>query len=165
MEEVYFTPQHKIDAQLVGRKQYVKQEVSEYIYESNEDSNATPGHNIHTNGDEYVLPAQDREDTPEIRPQKEKKGNVQDIYDEDHYTLARNSGFDQDFSTSVLKNSKVVDHQSKHRVLNKSHMIVFCVILVLFAIGGIIAYVMIDRIGKPFIGFYTYDFMIFNFII
>ena len=153
MGEVYFTPQHKIDAQVVNRKQYVKQEVSEYIYESNEDSNATPDRNIHTNCDEYVLPAQDREDTPEIRPQKEKKGNVQDIYDDEgHYTLARNSGFDQDFSTSVVKNSKVVEHQSKHRVLKKSHMVVFCVILVLFAIGGVIAYVMIDRTGNPFIG-------------
>ena len=153
MGEVYFTPQHKIDAQVVGRKQYVKQEVSEYIYESNEDSNATPGRNIHTNSDEYALPPQDREDTPEIRPQKEKKGNVQDIYDEDHYTLARNSGFDQDFSTSVVKNSKVVEHQSKHRVLKQSHMVGFGVILVLFAIGGVIAYVMIDQKGKPFIGF------------
>ena len=153
MGDIYFSPQHKIDALVGNRKQYVKQEVSEYIYESNEDSNATPGRNFHTYGDEYALPPQDREDTPGIRPQKEKKRNVQDIYDEGHYTLARNSGFDQDFRTSKLKNSKVVEHQSKHRVLKKSHMVGFGVILVLFAIGGVIAYVMIDRIGKPFIGF------------
>ena len=149
MGDIYFSPQHKIDAQFVNRKQYVKQEVSEYIYESNEDSNATPGHNIHTNGDEYVLPAQDREDTPEIRPQKEKKGNVQDIYDEGHYSLARNSGFDKDFSKSVLRTTSTKSEQQvEQKMLKRSHLIIICVIIIVFSIGGILSYVLIDQIGK-----------------
>ena len=53
--------------------------------------------------DEYVLPPQDRGDTPEIRPSKIENRNVEDIYDEDHYTLARNSGFDKDFSSKAEK--------------------------------------------------------------
>ena len=99
-----------------------------------------------------MLPPQDREDTPEIRPRNEKKGNVYDIYDEGHYSLARNSGFDKDFSTSVVRNSKAIEHQSKHWMQKRSHLIVVSAILLLFAIGGVIAYVMIDRTGNPFIG-------------
>ena len=152
MGDIYFTPQQKIIAQVGNREQYVQQESSEYINESYKGSNATPSRNNHVNRDEYVLPPQDREDTPEIRPRKEKKENVQDIYDEGHYSLARNSGFDKDFSTSVVRNSKAVEHQSKHWMQKSSHLIVVCAILVLFAIGGVIAYVMIDRTGNPFIG-------------
>ena len=42
--------------------------------------------------DEYVLPPQDRGDAPEMRPSKTENRNVEDVYHEDHYTLARNSG-------------------------------------------------------------------------
>ena len=52
---------------------------------------------------EYVLPPQDRGDTPEMRPSKTEIRNVEDIYDEDHYTLARNSGFCKDFSNKAEK--------------------------------------------------------------
>ena len=152
MGDIYFTPQQKIIAQVGNREQYVQQECSAYINDSNKGSNATPSRNNHANRDEYMLPPQDREDTPEIRPRNEKKGNVYDIYDEGHYSLARNSGFDKDFSTSVVRNSKAVEHQSKHWMQKSSHLIVVCAILVLFAIGGVIAYVMIDRTGNPFIG-------------
>ena len=161
MGDIYFTPQEKIIAQLGNRERYVQQEGSEYITESNKGYNATPSRNNHANGDEYILPPQDRENTPEIRPHKEKKENVQDIYDEGHYSLARNSGFDKDFSTSVAKHSKVVEHQSTHRMQKSSHLIVVSAILVLFAIGGVIAYVMIDRTGNPFIGSAFCDFKIF----
>ena len=147
MGEVYFTPQHKIIAQIGKREPYMKQEGSEYIYESDKGFNATTSRNVRTNNDEYVLPPQDREHTPEIRPRKEKKGNVQDIYDEGHYSLARNSGFDEDFTKSGLENSKVFENQAGHGILKKSHMITICVILIMFAIGGILAYLLIDRIG------------------
>ena len=53
--------------------------------------------------DEYVLPPQDRGDAPEMRPSKTEKRNVEDKYDEDHYTLARNSGFGKDFSSKAEK--------------------------------------------------------------
>ena len=152
MGDIYFTPQQKIIAQVGNREQYVQQESSEYINEYNEGSNAPTSRINRANRDEYMLPPQDREDTPEIRPRKEKKENVQDIYDEGHYSLARNSGFDKDFSTSVMRNSKVVERQSKHWMQKSSHLIVVSAILVLFAIGGVIAYVMIDRTGNPFIG-------------
>ena len=76
MGDIYFTPQQKIIAQVGNREQYVQQECSAYINDSNKGSNATPSRNNHVNRDEYMLPPQDREDTPEIRPRKEKKENV-----------------------------------------------------------------------------------------
>ena len=71
--------------------------------------------NYLTKDDEYVLSPQDRDDSPEYRPSKENEGHEQDIYDEDHYTLARNSGFGKDFSTSVARKSKLSNSQPKRR--------------------------------------------------
>ena len=53
MGEVYFTPQHKIIAQIGKREPYMKQEGSEYIYESDIGFNATTSRNVCTNDDEY----------------------------------------------------------------------------------------------------------------
>ena len=149
MEDVYFTPLYKINAQVGNSQLVAHQASSEYIYEDNECSNTIPSCNYHAHGDEYALPPQDREDTPEKRPRTEKKGNIQNIYDEGHYSLARNSGFDKDFSKSVLRTTSTKSEQQvEQKMLKRSHLIIICVIIIVFSIGGILSYVLIDQIGK-----------------
>ena len=63
---------------------------SEYIYESDKGSTSFTSHDYDVEGDDYVLPARDRNYTFEIRPRKAEKGNEGDIYDD--YNLANNSG-------------------------------------------------------------------------
>ena len=104
--EVYHTPQYKIDA--IIRKYRLntdaEQASSDYIYEDGKDPTSNTFDNHHVKGDDYVLPPQDRIDTPKVAPRKSVKGKDQDIYDEDYYTLARNSGFGKDFANSVVNN-------------------------------------------------------------
>ena len=71
--------------------------------------------------DEYVLPPQDRGDNPEMRPSKAENRNVEDIYDEDHYTLARNSGFGKDFGSKAEKgNVEGVDEDGQYSLARNS---------------------------------------------
>ena len=128
--------------------------------------------------DEYVLPLQDRGDNPEMRPSKAENRNVEDIYDEDHYTLARNSGFGKDFSSKVEKgNVEGVDKDghyslarnsgfgkdfSKPDVINSSlsksqpesnmpkytNRIIICIIIGMLGIGVMLAAVLIGQSGK-----------------
>ena len=99
-------------------------------------------------GDDYVLPPQDRNDAPEIRPRKVEKGSGQDVYDEDHYTLARNSGFGKDFVNSSVNSLSVPNDTSDKKKLKRTHIIIICLIVVILGIGGGLAYLLIDRIGK-----------------
>ena len=115
MDGVYLTSQEKVDAILKNREVHPNNEQigSEYLYEANTGSNPISAPDYCVNGDEYVLPPQERDSTPEFRPCKEKKGKVPDLYDEDHYNLARNSGFGEDFANAVVRNSTVMKNHPK----------------------------------------------------
>ena len=129
--------------------------------------------------DDYVLPPQDRCDDPKIRPSKTDKRNVEDMYDEDHYTLARNSGFGKDFSHKAEKGnyegtnddgnyslarnsgfgkdfsksnaskSRVSKSEPESKIPKNTNIIIICIIGVMLGIGGILAYVIIGQLGKP----------------
>ena len=148
MGDFYLTPQYKIDALAKTHKipTNTRQVSSEYLYEDDKGANAIPSGNHLT--DEYVLPPQDRDDISVIRPRKEKKRNVEDIYDEDHYTLARNSGFGNDFNKSAARNSTVLENKPEQKMLRSTHVVIICLIFGLFAIGGVLAYVLVERIGE-----------------
>ena len=118
---------------------------AEYVYEENEMSTKS---GIKDGG--YVLPAQERNNAldvqqPTARPQNKKKPTPRDIYDEDHYTLARNSGFDADF-TDGRKHGKT-KRKKKKRMLTSETIIAISVILGIFAIGGVCAYIVTQRLG------------------
>ena len=148
--EVYHTPQYKINAitRKHGLNTDAKQASSEYIYEDGKGSTSNTFDNYYVEDDDYVLPPQDRNGTPEVRPRKSEKGTDQDIYDEDHYTLARNSGFGKDFGSSVVNNPCESKHNPCKKMIKCTNMVIICLIIALLGIGGVLAYVMIDRKGK-----------------
>ena len=181
MGDVYHTPQYKIEA-LSRDGQLHKntlQTGSEYLYEDTNGPSSPPSHGYRGKDDAYVLPPQDRGHTPEIRPRNAEKQNIDDIYDDGHYTLARNSGFDKDFSRkgdnenkedmydeghySLARNSGFGKDFSKPekgdsnvlkeigtapKTLNNTHMIIIIIVFMMLPIGGILAYVLMGRIGK-----------------
>ena len=117
----------------------------EYVYEENEMSTKS---GIKDGG--YVLPPQERNNVldvqqPTTRPQNKKKPTPRDIYDEDHYTLARNSGFDADF-TDEGKHGKTKRKKKKGMITSET-IIAISVILGIFAIGGVCAYIVTQRLG------------------
>ena len=210
MGDVYHTPQYKIDA--LTKNGQLQTNVhplnTEYLYEDGKGPNPIPPHIYPAKEDGYVLPPQGRHTALETRPRKEQKQNVEDLYDEDHYTLARNSGFAKDFSRGAEKHnvddiydedhytlarnsgfgkdfsrkagtenvegiydddhynlarnsgfgndfsksgvsdSKVTKKEQNSKIPIHRHMVVICIVVIMFAVGGILAYVMIDRIGK-----------------
>ena len=148
--EVYHTPQYKLNAitRKHGLNTNTKQASSEYIYEGDKGSTSIATHDYYVEGDDYVLPPQDRDDAPEVRPRKSEKGTVQDIYDEDHYTLARNSGFGKDFGNSRGNNPCESKNNPCKKMIKCTNMVIICLIIALLGIGGVLAYVMIDRKGK-----------------
>lgn len=199
MGDVYHTPQYKIEALSSSGQLHknTQQARSEYLYEDTNGPSSLPSHSYRGKDDAYVLPPQDRGHTPEIRLRNAEKRNIEDIYDDGHYTLARNSGFDKDFSRkgdngnvedmydeghySLARNSGFGKDFSKpekgdskvlkeigteRKTLNNTHMIIIIIVFMMLAIGGILAYVLIDRIGKnccilgncfPIFGQYIFD--------
>ena len=135
--------------------------------------------------DEYVLPPQDRGDAPEMRPSKTEIRNVEDTYDEDHYALARNSGFGKDFSPKAKKgnvegaydegnyslarnsgfekdfskpnvsDSRVSKNELDPKMPKNTNMIIICIIVVMLGIGAMLACVLITQLGKV-IYWYSY---------
>ena len=110
----------------------------------------------YVNYNEYVLPSQDNVTAhdciqPQLRPPKKyrrvtrkvkkrenvtrKKEVIQDVYDENHYTLARNSGF---VTYEPKYKGKFTDINTTRKIL-----IFLCALSVMLAIGGVIAYGMI----------------------
>ena len=84
---------------------------------------------------------------------RQKKPVVQDIYDEDHYCLARSSGFGPHDNVTLAKEydtSKDDDTQSektKNSLCTKNRMIfgaVACV-FILCGIGGIVAFIHLNK--------------------
>ena len=113
---------------------------AEYVYDDNEMS-SQPG--VIDGG--YLLPSQDRNNAcdveqPTTRPHNKKKPTVSDVYDEDHYALARNSGFDSNFTNGSKQGNK---KQKKKKIF----IITISVILGMFAIGGAGAYIVTLTLG------------------
>ena len=95
----YNTPAYKISKainQVGARGASEIQGDFEYMYEENRAGHLSTNKPYITE-EYYVLPAQNRKtasynEQPVMRAQNIRKPIVTDIYDEDHYTLARNSG-------------------------------------------------------------------------
>ena len=118
---------------------------AEYVYDDNEMS-SQPG--VIDGG--YVLPPQDRNNAcdveqPTTRSHNKKKPTARDIYDEDHYTLARNSGFDLNFANGS-KHGKT-KREKKNRLLTSQNIIAISIICGVFTIGGVCTYILTLRLG------------------
>ena len=150
MGDVYHTPQYKIEA-LSRNGQLGKntqEPTSEYLYEDSNGPSWLPSRSHSGKDDAYILPPQNGGHTPEIRPCDAEKRNIEDMYDEGHYSLARNSGFRKDFSKPEKGDSKVSKTGKESKALSRTHLIIILIVFMMLAIGGILAYVLIDRIGK-----------------
>ena len=121
----------------------------EYVYEENK-KNHSPSSKTYTTDGNYVLPPQDRDNfnntTEQIRrPRNERKPTVSDIYDEDHYTLARNSGFD--FGSKDTSKGATANAQEKKRLFTSKNLMIISLILGIFGIGGICAFIVMRTQG------------------
>ena len=157
LNEIYFTPQHQIEAMVRrGEIEFDSgQRESDYVNKTTEGSDVPSSNNSLVNG-VYVLPPQDRTTNnnsvqPQMRPVRTKKPVVQDVYDEDHYCLARNSGF---FTNEPANTNERVDVERNPKTSNKlkgwrlkTIMVIIGIILVTFSIGGIVAYLVNRRQG------------------
>ena len=106
--------------------------------------------------DDYVLPPQDRNtatynEQPAMRAPNIRKPIVTDIYDEDHYTLARNSGILTDHPPLDLDDAKY-KHQSsitkknkKNGILSSNNLVVIFLTFGIFAIGAVCTYIVIKN--------------------
>ena len=107
----------------------------------------------------YVLSPQDRKNVPTIqeptiRTHTKKTATISDIYDEDHYTLARNSGILTDHP-SVFQgdaNQKSADatnnEKNKKGIFSSKNLMIVALIFGSFAIGGVCAYIVMSRQGS-----------------
>ena len=121
----------------------------EYVYEENKNNHSPPSKTYATAGN-YVLPPQDRDNTNDIteqvrRPRNERKPTASDIYDEDHYTLARNSGFD--FGSTDTNKSARANDQKKKGLFTSKNLMIISLIFGIFGIGGICAFIVVRRQG------------------
>ena len=125
----------------------------------------TPGYKIskatkpYITKDDYVLPPQDRNtaaynEQPSMRAPNIRKPIVTDIYDEDHYTLARNSGILTDHPPLDLdddndKNKSAIPKSNKKNgILNSNRLMMNFLIFGIFAIGAVCTYIVIKRQDK-----------------
>ena len=155
--EVYFTPQSKIDA-MARRGELeldIVQRESEYVYDTDEGSNVPSSNSSYTH-DEHVLPLQDRTTNdnttqPTMRLPRATKQVVQDIYDEDHYCLARNSGCLTDGPLNSTERADGhyarIKFNTPKRGMLKTIMIILGIVFIISTISGIAAYLMISRQG------------------
>ena len=119
---------------------------AEYVYEQNGNSSKSV---IKDGG--YLLPPHDANNSISIQqnilqPHNKRKPTASDVYDEDHYTLARNSGFGSDF-TDGSKHGKT-KREKKKKLLTSKTIITISVIIGIFAIGGVCAYIVTRRLDK-----------------
>ena len=135
----------------------------EYVYEENKKNHSPPSKTYATAGN-YVLPPQDRDNTNDIteqvrRPRNERKPTASDIYDEDHYTLARNSGFD--FRSKEPRKDVRENNQKKKGFFTSKNLMIIFLIFGILGIGGICAVIVIRRQGTVIINFNPYIFYLF----
>ena len=155
----YNTPAHTIREAInrsVVKGPRVGEEEFKYIYDEN-----SLGHSSSSDftGDVYVLSPQDRKNVPiiqepTIRTHTKKTATISDIYDEDHYTLARNSGILTDHP-SVFQgdaNQKSADatnnEKNKKGIFSSKNLMIVALIFGSFAIGGVCAYIVMSRQGS-----------------
>ena len=79
---------------------------------------------------------------------KAEKGNVEGAHDEGNYSLARNSGFEKDFSKPNVSDSRVSKNELDPKMPKNTNMIIICIIVVMLGIGAMLACVMITQLGK-----------------
>ena len=146
--EVYDTPQYKINAitRKYGLNTNDEHATSENIFEAAKGSTSITSHEYYVESDDYVLPPQDRNNIPEARPRKAEKEKERDMQDEDHYTLARNSGFGKDFGILVVSDPSESNDRPSKQMLKCTHMIIICLIIAVLCLGGTLAYILIDLV-------------------
>ena len=122
---------------------------SEYMYEQNRMCQL-PSTKPRIKDGGYLLPKQDANNAPDIlqstiSPQNKKKSTVSDIYDEDHYTLARNSGFD--FDANDDRNHAETNGRNKTGLLSSKNLVIIGIVCGIFAMGGVCIYLDIKSTG------------------
>ena len=105
---------------------------------------------------EYVLSSS----TPQhnqIQPMKPRKSVIQDIYDEDHYTLARPDQYGYDVvkpeqkKQMEKKDSDTSAGGTRCCNLTKNKKIIICflsILLILCIVGGVVSYFILSKEGK-----------------
>ena len=100
----YNTPKYQIERVLVTvqeRDLDTRQSWSEYLYEEEATCHLQSYKTCDTNDEDIATP-EDQNNTEDavrtaLRQTNRAKALVEDVYDENHYALARNSGFDASF--------------------------------------------------------------------
>ena len=127
----------------------------EYLYEENRLSHSLPSKPYIVEGG-YVLPLQDKSNAtdiqePIIRTHNKHRPSSSDIYDEDHYTLARNSGIQTDQHATYQDDA---NHRNEHaksnqikkkRISTTKRLTIIFFIFGLLATGGVCAYIVMRR--------------------
>ena len=175
----YNTPAYKISKAInqVGVKETCEIQVDlEHMYEENRVGHLSTTKPYITK-DDYVLPPQDRNtaaynEQPAMRAPNIRKPIVTDIYDEDHYTLARNSGILTDHPPLDLDDAKykhkssITKENKKHGILNSNNLVVIFLTFGIFAIGAVCTYIVIKRQDKTYNTYqhirYAYTYHIAN---
>ena len=145
----YYSPGH--DQGAFDRSGHVQ---AEYMYEEGKKGNI-PSSKPGVNDGGYVLPQVHGNGAPEwfqqwfqqptIRGHNKINRASSDNYDEDHYTLARNSGFNFD-STDESKHGNTKAEKKKGGLSSKTLIAIFF-IFVMFVIGGVCAYIVMQRLN------------------
>ena len=155
----YNTPAHTIREAInrgVVKGPRVGEEQFEYVYEEN-----SLGHSPSSDftRDVYVLPPQDRKNVPTIqeptiRTHTKKTATISDIYDEDHYTLARNSWILTNrpsvFQVDADQKSEDATNNEKNKkgIFSCKDLAIVALIFGSFATGGFCAYIVMSRQGS-----------------
>ena len=88
-----------------------------------------------------------------MRTHAKKTAIISDIYDEDHYTLARNSGVLTDHpsvtqdDTSQGSEAATANKKSKNTILNRKNLMTIFLIFGSFATGGAWSYIVMTKKG------------------
>ena len=167
--EVYFTPQNKVDA-IISQQGSTSATLNQDYYtcvagtSTSSSDPQIPSSNSSKNDDskstyiggEYVIPPQDRENGNDkneaqlrtrckIQTRTRCKPKVQDEYDEDHYTLARNSGFFVGTEHGTEENKKTENMEAPsnrcRRYLCNKYMGIFISLIVVCGLVGAIVIV------------------------
>ena len=143
---IYLTPQDKLDEALKRKKNvssHVEQNVERgYKVYSSSESITSNDSNVSEIKEVYVLPyTTTTRSQPKGSSRQKRKTDVEDLYDEDHYSIANTKNCVTK-GAGVLKEMSKNEHRitgpkEKKRFVTKKSLIVVGVVIVLFFLGGI----------------------------
>ena len=148
---VYLTPQDKLDEAL-NRRAMESSHVEEqsqrgYKIYSTSESTISNVSKVSEIDEVYVLPPQDRKpikSQQNVSPRQKRKEKVEDIYDAEHYSLANPTNCVTQHAGVLEEKSEVKKSESegKKRLVTKSRLKIFGLIVFLVCLGGISAVIL-----------------------